>query len=248
MNNITPSPPPLPPQIPPTLSGLTALGDHPADREPIPNFVAAIAAILRHPTRVMYQLPQPDSGQLLLTMLLVAIVCSLIYGVVVGTCSMETQLWAAPLKICCGMLISAVICAPSLYIFTCLSGSQARLAEMCGLLAGLLMLMTILLIGFAPVAWLFSTSTKSVLWMGVLHLIFWFISVSFGLRFLLAGFSHSQARSSAGLNTWIIVFVLVVLQMTAALRPIVGTADTFLPEKKQFFIGHWAESLSQTEK
>src|ERR1051326_5912393 len=219
MNNITPSPPPLPPQIPPTLSGLTALGDHPADREPIPNFVAAIEAILRHPRRVMYQLRQPDSGQLILTMLLVAIVCSLIYGVVVGTFSMETLLWAAPLKICCGMLISGVICAPSLYIFTCLSGSQARLAEMCGLFHGRLM-----------------------------PLICWVISVSFGPRFLLAGFSHPQARSSAGLNTWIIVFVLVVLQMTTALRPIVGTADTFLPEKKQFFIGHWAESLSQTEK
>ena len=127
--------------------------------------------------------------------------CSLIYGVVVGTFSGGTQLWAAPVKIAAGLMISALICLPSLYIFTCLGGSQARLVEVFGLLAGLLMLMTILLIGFAPVAWIFSQSTESLAWMGTLHLIFWFIATIFGLRFLEAGFSHSNARSLAGFRT-----------------------------------------------
>jgi hypothetical protein len=142
-------------------------------------------------------------------------------------------------------LIAAVICLPSLYIFTCLSGSQARLAEICGLVMGLLLLMTILLVGFAPVAWLFSQSTTSVNWMGVLHLLFWLTASYFGLRFLENGFSHSQARSKAGLNTWIVVFMLVVVQMTTALRPLVGTANTFLPTEKKFFIAHWADCFKQ---
>jgi hypothetical protein len=219
------------------------LGEDPEDRVPIPNILGAIEAILRQPRRVMYQLRQPGSGQLILWMLMVALVCSLLYGLVVGTFSMGTQLWAAPVKIAGGLLLAALICLPSLYIFTCLSGSTARLAEMCGLLVGLLMLMTILLIGFAPVAWLFSQSTDSVSWMGALHLVFWFISTFFGLRFLEAGFSHSRARSTAGLNTWIVIFVLVVVQMTTALRPIVGTADTFLPKEKRFFISYWGECL-----
>src|SRR5207244_11296383 len=170
---------------------------------------------------------QPGSGKLMAAMLFVSIICILLYGVVVGSFSMGGQLWAAPVKLALGMLISAVICLPSLYIFTCLSGSQARLAEICGLVTGLLMLMTILLIGFAPVAWLFSTSTESVNWMGALHLAFWFIATTFGLRFLGAGFSHSRSGSHAGLYTWVIIFVLVVVQMTTALRPIVGKADTF---------------------
>lgn len=219
------------------------LGEDPEDRVPIPNIVGAIEAILRQPRRVMYQLRQPGSGQLILWMLMVALGCSLLYGLVVGTFSMGTQLWAAPVKIAGGLLLAALICLPSLYIFTCLSGSTARLAEMCGLLAGLLMLMTILLIGFAPVAWLFSQSTDSVSWMGALHLSFWLISTFFGLRFLEAGFSHSRARSTAGLNTWIVIFLLVVVQMTTALRPIVGTADTFLPKEKKFFVSYWGECL-----
>ena len=236
----------VPPRIAaghPAAPAPQSLGEDAEDRVPVPNVVSAIEAILRQPRRVMYQLRQPGAGRLIWLMLMVAIVCSLLYGLVVGTFSMGAQLWAAPVKVAGGLLLAALICLPSLYIFTCLSGSEARLAEMGGLLTGLLMLMTILLIGFAPVAWLFSQSTESVLWMGALHLVFWFIATFFGLRFLEAGFSHSRARSTAGLNIWIIIFMLVAVQMTTALRPLVGSADTFLPKEKKFFVSYWGECL-----
>jgi hypothetical protein len=253
--NIDPIPGGVPPTIPPRTAspmtpapGLQKLGENPEEREPIPNMVVAIEAILRQPRRIMYQLRQPGAGKLIGSMLLTAIICILVYGVVVGSFSMHDQLWASPAKLALGMLLTSIICLPSLYIFTCLSGSQARLAEMVGLLSGLLMLMTLLLVGFAPVAWLFSQSTNSIVWMGVLHLLFWFIAVFFGLRFLEAGFSHTQARSSAGLNTWIIIFVLVAIQMTTALRPIIGTSKTFLPAEKKFFVTHWGDNLEAAAK
>jgi hypothetical protein len=40
-----------------------------------------------------------------------------------------------------------------------------------------------------------------------------------------------------------VIFLLVALQMTTALRPILGTSKTFFPAEKQFFIGHWADCL-----
>lgn len=213
--------------------------------ERIPHAIAAIEALLRQPLRLSVQLRQPGAGRLIAQMLLITIGCSVVYGVVTGTFSGGTQLWAAPLKIAGGLLLSAAICLPSLYIFTCLSGSRARFVEICGLLAGLLMLMTILLIGFAPVAWIFSQSTDSVAWMGGLHIIFWFVATAFGVRFLKQGFSRTEAKSQAGVNVWIIVFLLVALQMTTALRPIVGKSDTFFPAEKKFFITHWVDCLSE---
>jgi hypothetical protein len=235
-----------PPLIPasPATSGPPSLplGATPDETLPIPNFIGAIEAILRQPRRVVFQLGQPGSGRLIAAMLTVSVVCGLIYGVVAGTFSGGTQLWAAPVKIAGGLLLSAFICLPSLYIFSCLSGSSARLSEIFGFVAGLLLLMTVLLIGFAPVAWIFSQSTESVVAMGALHLAFWFIATCFGLRFLNAAFAH-HSRSGDGLKVWVAIFLLVMLQMTAALRPILGTADTFLPKEKQFFISHWIESL-----
>ena len=244
-NPIPPVPPQIPPPIPPVMpaDGSRPLGDDPAERAAIPNVIVAIEAILRHPRRMMFQLRQPGAGRLIAAMIFVSVACSLIYGVVAGTFSCGTQLWAAPVKITVGLMISALICLPSLYIFTCLGGSQARLVEVSGFLAGLLMLMTILLVGFAPVAWIFSQSTESLPWMGALLLAFWFIATLFGLRFLGAGFSHSQARSLAGFRIWAVIFLLVAVQMTTALRPIIGTSDSFLPKEKKLFLAHWSDCL-----
>ena len=240
---------PLPPQIPPVIQSGDAhrLGDDPLERIAIPNVIAAIESILRQPRRMMFQLRQPGAEKLIAAMLLVSIACSFIYGMVVGTFSGGQQLWIAPIKIAAGLMISALICLPSLYIFTCLSGSQAKLVEVFGLLAGLLMLMMILLIGFAPVAWIFSQSTESLAWMGALHLIFWLIATIFGLRFFKTGFSHSNARSHAGFHTWVIIFLLVAVQMTTALRPILGTSDTFFPTEKKFFLAHWGDCLKSSD-
>ena len=242
MNDINP---PVPPQIPfaSRQTPLLPLGQNQEELEPIPNLIVAIEAILRQPRRVILQLRRPGSGRLIGIMLFGTLLCSLVYGAVVGSFSMGAQLWGAPIKIAAGLFITGGICLPSLYIFACISGSRAGLLELSGLVAGLLMLTTVLLIGFAPVAWLFSQSTESLAWMGALHLVFWLIATAFGLRFLAEGFSHSQARSSAGLATWIGIFVLVAIQMSTALRPIIGKADSFLPAQKQFFLTHWSDCL-----
>jgi hypothetical protein len=261
MNETNPTPPPIPPNMPPPIPPVPPmashapkpLGENPEERVPITSPVQAIEAILRQPRRVMYQLRQPGAGALMMYLMIIAILCAGIYGVIVGTFSGHDQLWIAPLKVAGGMLFSALICLPSLYIFACLSGSQARLAEIYGLVMGMLMLTTILLIGFAPVAWLFSQSTESPNWMGTLHLIFWFIAAIFGFRFLGNAFSHSHAKSNAGFNTWVVIFMLVVVQMTTALRPIVGappvagatyTKEPFFPTTKKFFLSYWGECLN----
>ncbi|MDB6123691.1 MAG: hypothetical protein JWQ71_2684 [Pedosphaera sp.] len=236
----------MPPVIPSAPSGAAQpLGTNPAEQVPITGPVSAVEAILRQPRRVIFQLKQPNAGSVITSLLLIAVVCSLVYGVIVGTFSGGQQYWAAPVKIAAGLLISALICLPSLYIFSCLGGSQARLVEVFGLVAGLLTLMTILLIGFAPVAWVFSQSTKSLAAMGGLHLAFWLVATIFGVRFLHAGFSHLGTKSDGGMKVWVVIFVLVVLQMTTALRPIIGTADTFLPaaQDKKFFLSHWFDNL-----
>ena len=105
--------------------------------------------------------------------------------------------------------------------------------------------MTILLIGFAPVARVFSQSTESVVAMGALHLAFLLVATYFGLRFLNAGFSAHEDRSGGGIKVWMVIFLSVMLQMTTTLRPWVGKADTFLPAEKKFFVSHWLDCIKQ---
>jgi hypothetical protein len=238
----------VPPLINSTIAGTgrgtrqpdPPLGEMENDRQPIASLFAAIEAVLREPRRVLYQLTQPQQGRLARDLVFVTLGASAIYGLVAGTFSGGEQLLAASVKITGGLFLSAAICLPSLYIFSCLGGGRARLSEVCGLLAAFLALMTILLIGFAPVAWVFSQSTASVAAMGALHLLFWFIATGFGLRLLERGFRYRGTQGGM-MRIWTVLFLLVALQMTTALRPLVGTAPTFLPETKQFFVAHWME-------
>ncbi len=243
MNDTNPIPPPLPPNASNPNDPRLPLGSLQGETVPITGVLSAFEAILRHPRRVLYLLTQASAGKVIGALILICIVASAIYGVVVGTFSGHHQLWIAPVKITGGLLICAAICLPSLYIFACLSGSQARLSEVAGLVAGLLALLTILLIGFAPVAWIFSQSTNSLVAMGVLHLSFFAIATYFGVRFLNSGFRHFSVSFSGGIKLWAVIFMLVMLQMSTALRPIIDTAPTFFPSEKKFFLSHWSDCL-----
>lgn len=194
-----------------------------------------IETLLKHPGRILYELQRDERPVLMLWLLGFALLGMALYGMVVGTLAGGAQLWIAPAKIALGTLLSMLICLPSLYIFSCLGGADAHLRPIAGTLCGAVCLSALLLIGFAPVAWIFSESTDSVAFMGTLHLVFWLIGLAFGLRFLVAEKDH--------LKTWTVIFVLVSLQMTTTLRPIVGRSRHFLPTEKKFFVTHWWESL-----
>ena len=205
---------------------------------------AVLGALLKRPGSLIYGLNQPRPERLLAGLAFTALLCLSFYGLIIGSFSGGVQWWAAPVKTVGGTFLSALICVPSLYIFTCLSGAEVRLGPLCGVLLATLCLNSLLLLGFAPVAWVFSQSTESVAFMGTLHLAFWAVSMVFALRLLSLQLAFVGSQEQTYLRLWFTVFLLVCLQMTTALRPFVGRDDTFLPTKKLFFLTHWGESLN----
>jgi hypothetical protein len=79
--------------------------------------------------------------------------------------------------------------------------------------------------------------------MGILHLFFWIIGLWFGVRLIKGLLTCGGVSDRGHLRVWIIIFTLVSLQMTAVLRPLIGTADTLLPTEKKFFAQHWLDSM-----
>ena len=214
--------------------------------EPMPENAtpaSVLETLLKHPGRIIHELQQNRTTALSAWLLVLGVGGMALYGLVVGALSGGAQLLIAPAKMALGTLLAMLICLPSLYIFSCLDGIEARIRTVAGLMFGAVCLTALLLIGFAPVSWIFSQSTDSVALMGTLHLVFWIIGVSFGLRLLAAAGSYLGKGGSRHLKIWNLVFVLVCLQMTTTLRPIIGKADTFLPGEKKFFIAHWIDTL-----
>jgi hypothetical protein len=236
MNEHILNPPPLPPGETPVPSP----AEPPA---PVRSLFGAIEALVRRPDSIPQVLAEAGVGRVLAWMLAVILGCGLIYGFIIGTFSGHEQLWRAPIKFTGGLLFAGAICLPSLYVLSCLGGSRASLSEVSGMLGGMLALMTLLLLSFAPVAWVFSQSTESLTAMGFLHLVLGAVGLLFGLRLLVRGLQQFRARTQAGLAAWMGIFVLVVLQMTTALRPLIGRSDTFLPTEKRFFLQHWGDCI-----
>lgn len=231
----------------------TAFSHVPADAgqrpEPAPPG-GVLSTLLQHPRRTVDRLHQPGAAGLILALAMIAVVCFALYGVLVGNFSGHEQLWAAPLKIVVGALVTALICLPSLYVFTCLSGvdDRVRLGSLLGFLTAAMALEGLMLLSFAPVVWVFSESTNSVAFISSLHLLFWAIGLYFGLRILRTGVQFLNAAQTRYLRVWVVIFVLVSLQMMTALRPLVGRSEEYLPTEKKFFLQHWADEFSSEAK
>jgi len=141
-----------------------------------------INKLLKKPLSIIHELEmKKNAGKITCLLLLIATVSFSVFGVIVGTFSWDDQIWAAPLKIVCGLLFSGVICLPSLYIFTCMGGLDAKFSTVSGMLCALIALSGLLLVGFAPVVWLFSVSSTSATFLGFLLIVLWLICACFGL-------------------------------------------------------------------
>jgi hypothetical protein len=246
-------PPPAPsasPSAPPTGPGPRPPVDSPLALRPLgrePGFSVLLEALLKRPGSLLYELKGERRGAIIARLAGLILVCAAVYGLVMGSLSGGTQLWAAPLKLSVGFFASILLCLPSLYIFLCLDGADLRPAQIVGAALGMLALIALLLIGFAPVSWIFSQSTDSVVMIGALHLLFWVIGLWFGVRIIkgLLACTDSPRSDQGHLKVWIVIFALVSLQMSAALRPLIGTADTLLPTEKKFFVQHWIDSMDR---
>ena len=206
-----------------------------------------IESLLKSPGQFIARLQGGDFAMTGLNLIGVLSCGFIVYGVVTGSFSMGDQLWIAPLKIWLGVMITGLICFPSFYIFACLGQADLSLKQAFVLMLAGLTLVSILLIGFMPVALVFSTSTNSIAFMGFFHLIFWFISVAFGMRLIIRGLKLCNARWTFYVRFWVILFLITSLQMMTAIRPIIGKSEKILPETKMFFIENWIASMDGNE-
>jgi hypothetical protein len=183
-----------------------------------------------------------DGTQMHLRLVAMAVASWAVAGVVMALFSGGAQLVYVPVKIVVGIIVGSLLCLPSLHIFSCLSGAEQRVKDT---LAALLMgvaLMGVLLVGFAPIGWIFSQATSSVPAMGAVHLVFLLLSTWLGTRLMRRSLSAMNRQPVRGTRLWTAMFVLVILQMTTTMRPLIGPADGVLLHRRLFFVSHWIES------
>jgi len=205
-----------------------------------------VDALLKRP-RSFFLYIQSDEFSLnnSLKLTLIALIGLLIYGFIMGSFTGNIQWVASPIKIIMGTTLTALLCYPSLYILVALSGADLRPSQIGILLISSIALTAILLLGFAPVAFIFTFSIQTLPFMGVIHLILWLGSLYFSLDYLSKGLVQMGSKDVSLVKFWLVIFMVTLLQMSTTLRPILGQEDYLLTTEKKFFLQHWFESLDK---
>lgn len=242
MNTYDPNvPPPFPEQPTPQTPA-------PPAEPPLPEHLTTrdlFEAVLRRPEALAERLRTAGSG-ILFRFCGIALLSMAIFGAVLGTFAMHEQLWAAPAKLCLGLTVGGLICFPSLFIFSCLAGAKASVNQLASCLAGMLALGGLLLLGCAPALWIFTQSTNSYGFMGLLGIGAWLLALLFGFRFLRTVTRIAGATQKGPIFCWSVIFLLVTLQMTTSLRPILGRGTNLFTQEKKFFLQHWGDTFEHS--
>ena len=139
------------------------------------------------------------------------------------------------------VLASLLLCLPSLFVFLALGGAPLPLRRLPELAAGFTATLGVLLLALVPVAWLFSVSSRFLGFVVASHLALWLAAVLSGRRYLRRPLGPAAHRP---LGLWLLLFLLVSLQMTTHLRPVLAwvPGKSLFSGRRLFFIEHFGEA------
>ena len=178
--------------------------------------------------------------------LITAVVCHAIFGLAMGMFGGFTVAAMDMVKVPLVAVGSLFLCFPSLYVFACVAGLPLSLSQTFTLGCSSLAMVGLLLVGLAPVAWLFSVSTESLAFVVALALLIWFIALSFAARYVGKLKANPLFQRQAGIKLWFLIFTLVTLQMVTCMRPMLTKPEKgWWSGEKKFFISHFGSAFEQ---
>lgn len=209
--------------------------------EPEPSgLVSAFDELLKAPHRLLSRAVAANPRRAALRLALGSLVALATYGAAAGIFQGGDTIALAAMKVPLIVAFTLALCLPSLYIFAALAGAAIPRRLFVLLVAGFAGMLSLLLVGLLPIAWLFSVSSRSLPFVVWLHFLAWLVAVCFGVRFLSRGL---DGRVAVALRIWLFLFLVVSFQAATFLRPVLWRSrgeGLFATGKMSFFeqLGH----------
>ena len=230
--------PPIPSPHNDTFCGMTT--PPPGEKHPL-------ACLLKTPVHVMWRISENENLNPLTAQLFMwGLVFHAIYGFAMALFDSPQVAVITATKAPLIAFFSLLLCIPSLYVFSCVAGLPIRMTQACALAASTVAMTGLILLGMTPVTWLFSVSTHSLPFVVVMNLISWIVAVGFALRFFrILGRNGGDSGRLSGLKWWLFIYILVSLQMTTTMRPLLGklSSNNLITTEKKFFAAHFKEAM-----
>ena len=204
---------------------------------------SAIDDLLRNPSELARRGCGSEGRRLWLQLLLVALACFVAYGATAGLFRSGEQVLVAGAKTPLIVFGSLLLCLPSLYVFGSLAGVEWTGPRFATAVAGLVGMLGLLLAAMLPVQWLFSVSSRSLVFVVMLHVVLWSVALVQAYRFVRSAFG----LGGISLLVWFLLLFLVSLQVTTQLRPVLTPGERFVEGGKKSFLEHWRELPAPVE-
>lgn len=173
-----------------------------------------------------------DLKKKILGLLLLSFICFGIYGLIIGLSHSILQGAMSIFKLPALYILTLLICIPAFFIFSSIFGSVKSLWQ--GLALGMVAtcVISILMVGFAPVTLFFLITTDNYQFFKILNVVFFAISGIVGARiFYKSVQTHLETDEAKGssrimfLRMWILLYAFVGSQLGWTLRPFFGNPD-----------------------
>lgn len=155
------------------------------------------------------------------------LVLSAAYGAILGLFQPGVQTLFAALKVPIVVLGTCLLCSPTFFVFNSILGSKLSFPQTLAVVLYLASSAALVLVAFAPIAWLFTVSTQGNGFLRGLHLLVFGIAAAYGMRSLntarryLNYIDASQTPIHGRfLFLWFAIVLFVALQMAWYFRPL----------------------------
>jgi len=155
-----------------------------------------------------------------------------VYGAIIGSQHSAMQSISSCLKLPILFLLTTAICMPTLFIFSSFFGSRRSILQTFILLSIGTTIMSLALVGFAPITLFFIVTTRSYQFFKILNVAFFAVSGLLGVLFfnrmyvqLSEDGTQPQHSRRMFLRFWLLLFAFVGTQLAWTLRPFFGAPD-----------------------
>ena len=162
-------------------------------------------------------------------MFISSIVFLALYGAVMGSTHSLWQALSSGFKLPLLFLATLIVCAPTLYFFNLIFGSNQSLSQNVALMLTAITVTAVVLLSFAPIVLFFLLTSSNYQFFKLLNVGVFAVAGIVGVIFLIQGMRLVSAGGGEGANArqivvrlWIIVYAFVGSQVAWTLRPFVG--------------------------
>ncbi len=192
--------------------------------------LAVIETILRDRRRFFLEIREGNGlAEKMRAMLISSIAFLALYGAVMGSSHSLWQALSSAAKLPLLFLSTLIVCAPTLYFFNLIFGSNQSLGQNVVLMLTAITVTAVLLLSFAPIVLFFLLTTSHYQFFKLLNVAVFTISGIVGVLFLSQGMRAVSYTGKEGVQArrnvvrlWILVYAFVGSQMAWTLRPFVG--------------------------